>query len=137
MEVGRAVGSSLSRDAPQPGNKSKASVSPTRSAAPRGRLRPGWPEPISVRIGRDHLSSVAAAQPLPDQHVDRLLDELDVPVGHQRVHTAGVLAPRRDIQRQPAPERVRPGAVRQSAPAVGLLVVGWPEMVVQRCPGAP
>ena len=89
---------------------------------------------ISVRIRGDHFPSVPAAQALPDQYVDRIFDELDMPVRHQRIHTARVLASRCDVERQPTPKRVRPCTVWQSAPAVRLFIVGRPKMVVQAMP---
>ena len=60
-----------------------------------------------------------------------------LPVGHQGVDAAGVLAPRGDVERQVAPVRVGLVAVRQAAPAVGLRVVGRPPVVVHRVPRRP
>jgi hypothetical protein len=39
----------------------------------------------SIGVDRDDLPAIAAAQPLPDEYVDRVRDELGVTVAEQRV----------------------------------------------------
>ena len=92
------------------------------------------------RRRRSQLRRRSAAQALPDEHVDRVFHELNVAVGHQGIDAAGVLAAGGDVQRQPAPQRVGPCAVRQAAAAVGLLVIGRPKVVIEtvaRCSVMP
>ena len=104
-------------------------VVPCTLSFARCRLGSGSSPSVSTRRRR-RSPAVAAADRLPGGDVDRVLDELHAAVAEQRVDPAGVPAPRGDVQREVAPGRVRRGAVRQAAPAVGLLVVGRPAVVV-------
>ena len=67
----------------------------------------------SIRVGRDDLPAIAAAQPLPDEHVDRVLEELGAAVAEQRVDAPEVTAPGGDVLRELAPGRGRPVAMRR------------------------
>jgi hypothetical protein len=46
----------------------------------------------SIRVGADHLAIGLGPQRPPDLHRQRTLDELDMPVGHEHVGAAGMVA---------------------------------------------
>ncbi len=73
---------------------------PTKTAAPGSpgaadvfvAIERAWTGSLSIAVGTDHLATIACAERLVRQHVDRILDEPDAAVGESEIAPAGMVA---------------------------------------------